>query len=154
MKNKKYLKLIFSFCSFFSILFLFSISVMAAVDPYASFRDVPEIVNQQQEEIQEAQRQNATTTNGIASSTGLSKGSYGNNPVLAVLKKVTEFVTGLIAVISILMIVISGIMYITSAGDDKRVETAKNMLTYSITGLIISLLAYVIVVSIGKMLGI
>ncbi len=51
------------------------------------------------------------------------------------------------------MIVISGIIYITSGGDDGRVETAKKMLTYAIIGLVVALLGYVIVYAVGNALG-
>jgi glucose uptake protein GlcU len=64
-----------------------------------------------------------------------------------------EFITGIIAALAVLMIVVSGIMYLTSGGDQQRIDTAKKWLTYSIAGLVISILAYVIVVVIGQVLG-
>lgn len=76
-----------------------------------------------------------------------------DDSIVAVLGKVTQFVTGLIAVLAILMIVISGIMYITSAGDSTKVSQAKDWLTYSVVGLVVSLLGYVIVVAVGSALG-
>jgi glucose uptake protein GlcU len=81
--------------------------------------------------------------------TGLPDSSIG-----AVLANVTRFVTAIIAVLAILMIVVSGVMYITSSGDQGRVDSAKKMLTYAIIGLIVSLLAYVIVIAVGQALGV
>lgn len=78
---------------------------------------------------------------------------YGATGFLTVIANVTRFVTGIIAVLAILMIVVSGIMYITSAGDSGRVETAKGWLVYSIVGLIVAILAFVIVTAVGIAVG-
>lgn len=51
------------------------------------------------------------------------------------------FIAGTVAVI---VIIIGGIMYASSSGDAGRVTKAKNLLTYSIVGLIIVLVAFVI----------
>lgn len=51
------------------------------------------------------------------------------------------FIAGTLAVI---VIIIAGIFYVTSAGDAGKVTRAKNMLTYSIVGLIIILTAFAI----------
>ncbi len=53
----------------------------------------------------------------------------------------TYFLAGVIAVI---VIIIAGIMYVTSTGDSGKVAKAKNLLTYSIVGLVVVLLAFVI----------
>ena len=52
------------------------------------------------------------------------------------------FVTG---IISVIIIIYAGIRYITSAGDSSKVTSAKNILMYSVIGLVISILAYAIV---------
>ncbi len=70
-----------------------------------------------------------------------------------VIEKVLNYVLGFLAVLSILMIVIAGIMYITSGGDEGRVDKAKSWLTYSIVGLIVALLGFVIVSTVSNMLG-
>ena len=53
----------------------------------------------------------------------------------------TYFLAGTIAVI---VIIIAGIMYVSSSGDAGRVTKAKNLLTYSIVGLIIVLVAFTV----------
>lgn len=58
-----------------------------------------------------------------------------------------------LAAFTILMIVGSGLMYIMSSGDQERTAKAKNWLMYSIIGLSIALLSYVIVYAVGQMLG-
>jgi len=53
----------------------------------------------------------------------------------------TYFLAGSIAVI---VIVVAGIMYTTSSGDAGRVAKAKNLITYSIIGLVVVLTAFII----------
>jgi len=52
------------------------------------------------------------------------------------------FVVGFVSVI---MIIIGGLLYITSAGNSASVTKAKNTLTFAIVGVIVSFLAYAIV---------
>ena len=52
------------------------------------------------------------------------------------------FVVGIIAVI---MIIIGGIRYATSAGDSNTTKSAMNTILYSVIGLVISIFAYAIV---------
>jgi len=52
------------------------------------------------------------------------------------------FIVGLVSVI---MIIISGIRYTTSGGDSGAVTSAKNTLLYSVIGLVVAFLAYAIV---------
>jgi hypothetical protein len=54
---------------------------------------------------------------------------------------ITYFVGGVIAVI---VIIVAGIMYATSGGDSGNVTKAKNMILYSVIGLIVILIAFVI----------
>ena len=82
--------------------------------------------------------------------------SYGlahNSSVNSVLVGVLYKVLGFIASLAILMIVVSGIMYMISGGDNGKVETAKNWLTYSVIGLVVALLGYVIVKTVSGALG-
>lgn len=51
------------------------------------------------------------------------------------------FLAGSIAVI---MVIVAGVMYVTSTGDSGRVTKAKNMLTFAVVGIIIVLIAFAI----------
>ena len=42
------------------------------------------------------------------------------------------------------IIIVSGILYTTSAGDSARVKTAKNAITYAVVGIVVILLAFTI----------
>jgi hypothetical protein len=50
----------------------------------------------------------------------------------------------LLGAIAVIIIIVSGIMYVTSAGNSANVTRAKNALTYSIVGLIVVILAFAI----------
>lgn len=51
----------------------------------------------------------------------------------------------LLGAVSVVVIIIAGIMYATSAGDSNAVTKAKNTLLYAVIGLIVAILAYSIV---------
>lgn len=51
------------------------------------------------------------------------------------------FLAGTIAII---VIIIAGIMYVTSSGDAGKVTKAKNLLTYAIVGFVVIIIAFTI----------
>lgn len=57
---------------------------------------------------------------------------------------VIKFLSGAVGLVVVLMIVVAGIQYITSAGDPGRVKEAKNRITNAITGLILFVLMFAI----------
>ncbi len=57
-------------------------------------------------------------------------------------------------VLAIVFIIISGIQWIISGGDAKKIEGARNRLVYSIVGLIVVFLSFIIIGFIYKVLGI
>lgn len=59
--------------------------------------------------------------------------------------RILETFTFIIGAISVLMIIIGGIRYTTSNGDQSAVTSAKNTILYSIIGLIVAMLSYGIV---------
>ena len=46
---------------------------------------------------------------------------------------------------SVIFIIISGIKIVTAAGDEKKLASASQTLTYAIIGLVVTILAFVIV---------
>lgn len=63
---------------------------------------------------------------------------------------IISFLTGLIGLLSMLMIVAGGVMYMTSRGDSDNIERAKKWVIYAIVGLVVSLLAYTLVTAISN----
>ena len=51
----------------------------------------------------------------------------------------------IVGILAVAMIIFSGIRYVTSSGDKGRVAQAKQILIYSVTGLIVAICAYAIV---------
>lgn len=51
----------------------------------------------------------------------------------------------LVGIAAVIFIIISGIKFITSSGDPKRLEGARHTLTYAIVGLLVVLSAFAIV---------
>ena len=49
--------------------------------------------------------------------------------------------------------VISGILYLTAAGNDDQISTAKNAMKYSIIGVIVALLGFVIIQAVNTLLS-
>lgn len=52
------------------------------------------------------------------------------------------YILGLIGSIALLVIIIAGVIYMTSAGSEEKISTAKRILTGAVIGIIIALLAY------------
>jgi hypothetical protein len=66
---------------------------------------------------------------------------------------VIKTLTSIAGVIVAIFIVISGIRFISSAGNPKQIEAAKSALTASVIGLIIILLSRVIIITFIKTFG-
>jgi len=62
--------------------------------------------------------------------------------LIGTIVNVLLFVIGALAVV---MIIVSGILYVISSGDAGKVARAKNTLLYAVVGLIVAFLAYAIV---------
>lgn len=65
----------------------------------------------------------------------------------------TALLSGL-GIIAIISLVFGGQQYLTSFGDEKKIEVAKKTVTYAIIGIIIALAALVIVRQVGMLLGV
>jgi len=50
-----------------------------------------------------------------------------------------------VAALAIVFVVVGGIKYVTSGGDEKKVASAKNTILYAVIGLIVAILARVII---------
>lgn len=57
-------------------------------------------------------------------------------------------------IIALIFIVLSGIKFLTSGGDPKQLEGAKNTLTYAILGFILILLSFAILNFISQIAGV
>lgn len=68
-------------------------------------------------------------------------------------RNVLNFLLSIVGILGIIMLVIGGIMYLTAAGDEDRIETGKKIVTYSIIGILVALASLVIVAQIAAFFG-
>ncbi len=68
-----------------------------------------------------------------------------NDKINGLIKTVITIFSLVVGVVSVIMIIIGGLKYITSSGDSNNVQSAKNTILYAIIGLVIVALAQVIV---------
>ena len=61
------------------------------------------------------------------------------------IKTVVNVLLWAVGILSVIMIIFSGLRYITSAGDASKTKSAQSTLTYSVVGLILAIMAYSIV---------
>jgi heme/copper-type cytochrome/quinol oxidase subunit 2 len=80
--------------------------------------------------------------------TGLSE-----TKVDVILKNVMNWLLAIVGIIAIIAFTISGVQYLTSAGDDSQIETAKRNMKYSIVGVIVALSGYIILLTINSLLA-
>jgi magnesium-transporting ATPase (P-type) len=83
----------------------------------------------------------------IPPNTGLPSGT-----IAGVVQNLMKWLLGIFGFIAIIGFVISGVMYLTSAGNDKQQEKAKNQMMWSIIGVVVGLAGYIIVKSVDSWL--
>jgi hypothetical protein len=64
---------------------------------------------------------------------------FGSGGIFQIISETLIFLVGAVAVI---MLIVGGLLYVTSNGDSKRVEGAKNTILYAIVGIVVAVLAY------------
>ncbi|HVS58446.1 MAG TPA: peptidoglycan-binding protein [Candidatus Saccharimonadales bacterium] len=80
--------------------------------------------------------------NGTA--TGGSNCSNGTNTLEGVLHTVIVVFSAIVGIIAVIMIIVSGLKFITAGGESSAVASARSTLLYAIIGLIVAALAQVI----------
>lgn len=71
--------------------------------------------------------------------------TQGTRTVTGTIKSVGNILVFLTGAISVLMIIIGGVRYALSGGDQGTITSAKNTILYAIIGVIVSIAAYAIV---------
>jgi len=99
-----------------------------------------------------AQAQNAPTSGiGSAPLTGDDIGSDANAPIqttddiISIIIGLVNWVAWFVALVAVLFGLYAGILFITAGGDDEKLTKAKNILLYSIVGIVVAILAFSIV---------
>lgn len=88
----------------------------------------------------------ASSVSDACKGIGLAGGGCKNSSQLnKVIKSIVNLLTIIVGVVAIIMIIISGMKFVTSGGDSQKTASAKTTLIYAIVGLIVVALAQVIV---------
>lgn len=61
------------------------------------------------------------------------------------LMNLTNWILGFISMVAVLFVIWGGAQYLTSVGDENRMESGKKTVTYALIGLVIAALAYGII---------
>ena len=72
-------------------------------------------------------------------------GTAESRNLMGTLQIVINVILGVLAFVTVVMIILGGVNYSTSQGDSGKVAKAKNTILYGIIGLVIALLAFAIV---------
>lgn len=75
---------------------------------------------------------------------------FGENSIF---QRVTNILLFLVGAISVIMLIIGGIRYVISGGDQNQVTSAKNTILYAIVGIIVAFLSYSAVNFVTTQLG-
>lgn len=73
--------------------------------------------------------------------------------VFGIIRNIMNWLLGLVGILGVIGFAIAGILYLTAAGDDDRISTAKNAMMYSIIGVIVALVGLVVLRAASSMLG-
>ncbi|NLA43328.1 hypothetical protein GX865_04230 [Candidatus Saccharibacteria bacterium] len=60
-------------------------------------------------------------------------------------KRITDVLLFVIGAVSVIMLIVGGIRYVVSGGDQAAVTSAKNTILYAVVGIIVAILAYAVV---------
>lgn len=78
-------------------------------------------------------------------SIGSSDNNLNNGNLMTTLNQIINVIIGVIGFIAVIVIILGGVQYTTSAGEASKVKKAKDTIMYGIVGLVVALLAYSIV---------
>jgi heme/copper-type cytochrome/quinol oxidase subunit 2 len=95
-----------------------------------------------------AQGQYGTVNYDAGGGTGLPE-----SPIWEIIYNLMQWLLYIIAFVAVIGFIISGILYLTSAGNEDRTQSAKNAMIASIIGVIVALLGLVILSAANNFLG-
>lgn len=75
-----------------------------------------------------------------------------NRPLSEIIASGIDWLLGIAAGLTILFIIIGGIYYVTAAGDDQQMATAKTMITYAVIGLVFIVISYSVVITVNSII--
>lgn len=76
-----------------------------------------------------------------------------NATVFDLITNVMDWLLGLVGVLAVIGFVISGVLYLTAAGNEEQAEKAKTVMTYAIIGLAVALVGLIVVNAVAGLTG-
>jgi len=73
--------------------------------------------------------------------------------VMDIIENIMYWLLALVGIIGVIGFAIAGILYLTSAGDETRIEGAKKAMAYAILGVVVAIVGLVAVKAVATMLG-
>lgn len=100
----------------------------------------------------------AQTALGQGQGQGWNKSNYDmtglpHPTLLQIITNISSWLLAIFGFIAVIGFVISGIIYLISAGDEDAQERAKRAMIYSITGVIVGLAGLVVIYAVGNLLS-
>lgn len=69
----------------------------------------------------------------------------GENDLYGLIKNIINLLLAVIGIVAVIMIIVGGIRYTTSAGDPGQTKNARDTIVYAVVGLVIAIMSYAIV---------
>ena len=89
----------------------------------------------------------------VPTDTGLSKGADPENPIWSVLDTFLKWILSIFGLIAIIAFVVSGIMYLTSGGNENQIDSAKRYMIWSIVGVVVALSGLIVIYAVDTWLN-
>jgi hypothetical protein len=95
------------------------------------------------------------TSNQAFAAPLLDPNSTPNSPdaIFSLVNNIKNILTGLVGIIILGMLIYGAVLYISSAGNDEKIQKAKQTMTAAIIGLIIIVCSYAIISFVANILG-
>lgn len=77
----------------------------------------------------------------------------GKNPIQEFIIRVINYALTVIGSIAVIILIIGGFMMMFSQGNQQKLDEAKDVVKYAVIGIIVTLLAYIIVISVQSIFG-
>lgn len=87
----------------------------------------------------------ATSLIQTGTSAACSGGACTGSSINTIFGQIANTLIFLVGAVSVIMIIVGGLRYVTSNGDAKQTEAAKNTLLYAVIGLVVAIASYAIV---------
>lgn len=81
------------------------------------------------------------------------KTNLPSGSIMNIAQNIMNWLLSLVGILGVIGFAIAGILYLTAAGDEDRIGTAKKAMTWAIVGVLVALLGLVVVKAFSSMLG-